>query len=241
MQFKSAIPSLLGTAALVLAVAQPTEAQVARPRPGQFEVRGLDFRPNGAWRQRTNAIRAQRQAMLASGQFARLNVSGPGASATVVTGNFKIPVVPIYFNDSVPTLFPVADYQDLFFSPAPVGRPYSVKTYYEQLSNNNITMDGTVFPWVKADSAAAYYEDGCNGIGASGACLHPNSNGVSVRFAEMLRKAVAKVSTGADSLTVWAQYDNDGPDGLPNSGDDDGRVDFVTFLQPEIDGACGTN
>ncbi|HOX20473.1 MAG TPA: M6 family metalloprotease domain-containing protein [Gemmatimonadales bacterium] len=241
MQFKSAIPSLLGTAALVLAVAQPTEAQVARPRPGQFEVRGLDFRPNGAWRQRTNAIRAQRQAMLASGQFARLNVSGPGASATVVTGNFKIPVVPIYFNDSVPTLFPVADYQDLFFSPAPVGRPYSVKTYYEQLSNNNITMDGTVFPWVKADSAAAYYEDGCNGIGASGACLHPNSNGVSVRFAEMLLKAVAKVSTGADSLTVWAQYDNDGPDGLPNSGDDDGRVDFVTFLQPEIDGACGTN
>ena len=164
MQFKSVIPSLLGTAALVLAVAQPAGAQVARPRPGQFEVHGLDFRPNGAWRQRTNGIRAQRRALLASGQFARMNVSGPSSSAAVVTGNFKIPVVPIYFKDSVPALFPVADYQDLFFSATPVGRPYSVKTYYEQLSNNNITMDGTVFPWVKADSTAAYYENGCNGV-----------------------------------------------------------------------------
>jgi M6 family metalloprotease-like protein len=57
----------------------------------------------------------------------------------------------------------------------------------------------------------------------------------------MIVGALGKVSGGADSLTVWAQYDNDGPDGLPNSGDDDGRVDFVTFLQPEIDGACGTD
>jgi hypothetical protein len=101
-----------------LAVAQPAGAQVARPRPGQFEVHGLDFRPNGAWRQRTNGIRAQRQAMLASGQFARMNVSGPSSSAAVVTGHFEVPVVPIYFKDSVPALFPVADYQELFFSPA---------------------------------------------------------------------------------------------------------------------------
>jgi M6 family metalloprotease-like protein len=222
-------------AMLTLAVVPQAEAQYPRARVGQFEIPGKDFRPDGAWRKRTAGIRAERRALLAAGSFKALNAEAPGMSASVVTGNFNVPVVPIYFEDSVPALFPVADYQDLFFSPAPVGRPYSVKTYYEQLSNTNISMSGTVFPWVKADSTAAYYEDDCNGIGVSGPC--PNGG---IRFAEMILQALATVSNGPDSLTAWAVFDNDGPDGVPNSGDDDGRVDFVTFIQPEIDGACGT-
>lgn len=232
MRFNSTIPSLIGAAALVLAVAQPAKAQVARPRPGQFEIQGLDFRPNGAWRQRTARVRAQRQALLASGQFARLNLSsGPGMSATAVTGAFKVPVIPIrYSNTDTTTLYPTSSYQDLFFSAAPVSRPYSLKTFYEELSNGNITLSGTVFPWVRADSTDLYYENGCNGI----MCQDVS------RFGSMVVQALAKVSNGPDSLTVWAQYDNDGPDGIPNSGDDDGRVDFVAFLQPELDGACGT-
>jgi M6 family metalloprotease-like protein len=56
----------------------------------------------------------------------------------------------------------------------------------------------------------------------------------------MLLQAVSAVSNGADAATVWSAFDNDGPDGLANSGDDDGVVDFVTFLQPDRDGACGT-
>jgi M6 family metalloprotease-like protein len=39
----------------------------------------------------------------------------------------------------------------------------------------------------------------------------------------------------------WGQYDNEGPDGTPNSGDDDGSVDFVAFVQPNIGGECGKN
>ena len=31
----------------------------------------------------------------------------------------------------------------------------------------------------------------------------------------------------ADSLVDFGEFDNDGPDGLPNSGDDDGVVDFL--------------
>ncbi|MDH3456483.1 MAG: immune inhibitor A, partial [Gemmatimonadota bacterium] len=34
-------------------------------------------------------------------------------------------------------------------------------------------------------------------------------------------------------------YDNDGPDGLPNSGDDDGTVDLVAFQFTEISASCG--
>lgn len=229
-------PSLFGAIVLVLAAVSPAEAQYPRARPGQFEVRGLDFRPHGAWRTRTANIRATRQRLIAAGNVAQLNASMSGPSATVVTGSFKVPVVPIRFSDTNPSnLFAQSEYQDLFFSLAPVGRPYSLKTYYEQLSNGNITMSGTVFPWTVADSSAAYYENGCNGVGVNSPC--PDGG---IRFGTLLLGALAKVSAGADSLTVWSSFDNDGPDGVPNSGDDDGYVDFVTFLQPEIDGACGT-
>ncbi len=236
MRFNSVIPSLIGTAVVLLAGVAPAEAQYPRARPGQFEVRGLDFRPSGAWRKRTAAIRATRQSLLAAGQFGSLNASMPGASATVVTGTFVIPVVAIRFsNTDTLTLFTTAQYQDVLFSPAPAVNPYSLKTYYEQLANGNITMTGVVFPWVAADSSAAYYENGCNGIGVQNPC--PDGG---ARFGTMLIGALTKLSNRADSLTVWAAFDNDGPDGVPNSGDDDGYVDFVTFIQPEVDGACGT-
>lgn len=236
MRFPTPAPTLLGAFGLLLAAVSPAQAQYPRARPGQFEVRGLDFRPGGAWRKQTATIRAARQQLIASGNLAFLNSAMPGRSATVVTGSFKVPVVPIRFsNTDTTTLFATAQYQDLFFSPAPVGRPYSVKTYYEQLSNGNITMSGRVFPWTRADSSAAYYENNCNGVGVNNPC--PDGG---ARFGTMLLGALAKVSTGTDSLTVWNDYDNDGPDGVPNSGDDDGYVDFVTFLQPEVDGACGT-
>jgi len=231
-----AVSSLLGATVLVLGAARPAEAQYPRARVGEFEVRGLDFRPQGAWRKQTAAIRANRQALLASGSFAQLNARMFGPASTAVTGNYRLPVIPIrYSNTDTLTLFPVAQYQERLFSAAPVGVPYSVKTYYEQLSNGFITISGTVFPWVKADTTDLYYEDGCNGVGVQNAC--PNGG---TRFGAMLVGALTKVSNGPDSLTFWSDFDNDGPDGIPNSGDDDGFVDFVTFLQPEVDGACGT-
>jgi len=230
-------PALVAAALLVAAAAQPAEAQVPHARPGQFELPGMDFRPRGAWRQRSANVRAQRQALLNAGNFAVLNSQVPGMAGTVVTGSFFIPVVPILFsNTDTTTIHPVSEYQNLFFSGSPVGRPYSVKSYYEQLTHGRITMSGTVFPWVHVDSSDTYYEDNCHGVGADGQTC-PNGG---ERFAEMLLQALGKVSSGADSATVWAQFDNDGPDGVPNSGDDDGIVDFVTFLQPDVDGACRT-
>jgi M6 family metalloprotease-like protein len=107
-----------------------------------------------------------------------------------------------------------------------------VRTYYAEVSRGNVTINGQVLEWVTADSTDIYYEDGCNGVGVLNSCPHGG-----LRFGELLIEALNK----ADNGTVdWGRFDNDGPDGLPNSGDDDGAVDFVTFLQPEVDGACGT-
>jgi M6 family metalloprotease-like protein len=229
--------ALLGVSTFGLAAPVSAVAQYPRAERGQFEIRGLDFRSRGAWRVKAANIRARRQALLASGNFTALNSLALGASASAVTGQFYVPVVPIRFsNTDTTTLYSPAQYQSLFFSPTTDSLPYSLKTFYEQLSNGRISMSGTVFPWVRADSTDVYYEDGCNGVGVKGPC--PDGG---ARFGSMLLAALAKISSGPDSLTVWAQFDNDGPDGIPNSGDDDGYVDFVNFLQPKVDGACGTS
>jgi M6 family metalloprotease-like protein len=209
------------------------QAQYPRARRGEFEVRGMDFRRDGAWRTRVTAIRAARHRLLRNRSFAALNTSAASSTADKVSGRVLIPVVPIAFRNVSPP-FLVSQYQQLFFSPVPVGRPYSLKTFYEQLSNGNITVDGRVLNWVTADSTDTYYEDGCNGIGVLSPCPTRAVN----RFGELLLGVLNRISQSAEGSTIWSGFDNDGPDGLPNSGDDDGYVDFVTFLQPEQDGAC---
>jgi M6 family metalloprotease-like protein len=220
--------------ALWLLAPPPAQAQYPRARRGQFEIHGLDFRRDGAWRKRVASIRSTRRDLLRAGALGLLNLSAPTAAGEVkVTGRVIIPVIPIAFTN-VPPPYPTSRYEELFFSSAPAGRPYSLKTFYEQLSNGNITVEGRIFPWVTADSVDAYYEDGCNGIGVLAPCP-PRS--VS-RFGALLLRTLDIVSRAQDAATIWSQFDNDGIDGRPNSGDDDGFVDFVTFLQSDRDGAC---
>jgi M6 family metalloprotease-like protein len=210
-----------------------------RARPGYFEVDGLDFRPTGAWRRGTSAVRALRNALLQSHDLAGLNAAAPGRArlraesaraATAVTGSYYVPVVPIAFANAPPP-YPASQYQSVLFDAAPVSAPYSVRSYYAEVSRGLVQIDGVVLDWVTADSNDTYYEDGCNGVGVVLPCPHGGT-----RFGELLLEALAR---NDDGRVDWGAFDNDGPDGLPNSGDDDGVVDFVTFLQPEVDGACG--
>lgn len=233
MLWQTRVAWAVGFTALLTLPGGSAEAQRAGARIGRFEVPGFDFSPDGAWRKRTNQIRAARRSMLRSGALSALNASGPSGSR--VTGTYNVPVVLIEYSNS-PGPFPVAQYQDVLFNPAPVTRPYSVKTYYEQISNSNITLNGTVFDWTTTDQVNTYYEDGCNGIGII-TCANPLPNGVSSRFRDLIIEVLGKADDGSIN---WGQFDNDGPDATPNSGDDDGRVDFVTFIQPDVDGACGT-
>ena len=195
----------------------------------------MDFSANGAWRKRVASIRATRHQFLRSGSIRSLNLSSATAFGGVkVTGHVVVPVIPIAFRN-VAAPYTSAQLATQLFAAAPAGTPYSLKTYYEQLSGNSITLDGRVFPWIAADSADTYYEDGCNGIGVSTSCAHGGT-----RLGELLLQALNAASNGSDAATVWAAFDNDGPDGIANSGDDDGVVDFVTFVQADKDGACGT-
>ena len=204
--------------------------------PGRFEVDGFDFRPDGAWRRGTERIRAARRGLLRAADFASLNRAVRQAAAGSVAGHavggaYVVPVVPIAFSN-VPAPFPAQQYQAVLFANTPVGEPYSVRSYYAEASRGLLTLDGVVLGWAVADSTDAYYEDGCNGIGVLTNCPHGG-----VRLGELLLEGLAQHDDGS---VDWGVFDNDGPDGIANSGDDDGVVDFVVFLQPEVDGACGT-
>jgi M6 family metalloprotease-like protein len=238
--------------ALAAGVVPPAaEALAQGPRGGavgRFEVPGMDFRPDGAWRQKASRVRAYRRQLLRSGNFLSLNRSADltrrgesqlllAGAAEAVGGTVNVPVVLVaYLN--VPAAYPTASFRDVLFSSTPgqlvPARPYTLRTYYQQVSNGLIQIDGRVFEPVQLDSNSTYYEDGCNGIGVTTSCPHGGT-----RFGQMLLQALDSISNRPGADTVWSRFDNDGPDGLPNSGDDDGVVDFVTFLHPTRDGACG--
>ena len=233
----SRLVAAAGVVSLVALTPGSAQAQRPAPRLGRFEVPGFDFSPDGAWRRRTNQIRQTRHSLLRNGALRSLNASGPNASR--VSGTFNLPVLLINYADAVMP-FTTVEYQDVLFNPAPTLRPYSVKTYYEEISNGNITITGSVFAPIVTDQASTYYQDNCNGIAAISNCSNPISaspGSVSARFRDLLVETLTK----ADGLGTinWGLFDNDGPDGNPNSGDDDGRVDFVTFIHPVVDGACG--
>jgi M6 family metalloprotease-like protein len=230
--------ALVGTAPVGGVLAQAAQ-------PGRFEIPGLDWGPRSAWRVRAALVSARRSELLRSGNLRALNASQPffaatsaaaAATATAVTGAFFVPVVALAYSD-VAAPFTTAEYGAVLFStpPHPEARPYSLKTYYEEVSGHRITMDGRVFDVVRVDSTAGYYQQNCNGISVPGRTSCPDGGR---RMGLMLLSALDSISNRAGGDTVWSQFDNDGPDGVPNSGDDDGDVDFITFLQPVKDGAC---
>ena len=246
---------VLRVAAVVLGAAAlaPGTVPAQENRTAPLLLEPLDWGPNAAWRRGARRVREERMQLLGRGDLQLLNSVRPGRDGrplqrimgalpqTAVTGAFRIPVVVVGYRDK-PVQYSASAFQCLLFSRNPLAcgnpgdRPYSVTTYYEEVSQGRITLDGAVLPPAAMDSNAAFYTDGCNGftIGGRTSCPNRPVN----RMALMLVAALDSVSKRPGGDTLWGQFDNDGPDGLPNSGDDDGIVDFVGFLQPEVGGEC---
>jgi M6 family metalloprotease-like protein len=98
-------------------------------------------------------------------------------------------------------------YSTDFFDP---DLPGSLAHFYRTMSFEQLQLGGTVAPrrYSAAQSAAAY------------SATEPGALGDHARFA-------AEVLAQVDEDMDFRLYDNDGPDGLPDSGDDDGIVDYV--------------
>jgi M6 family metalloprotease-like protein len=235
-------------AALAAPPVLPAQGQM-HPR---WEIPGFDFSPNGVWRNRAERIRRARTALLAQRAFVRLNsgaptqLLAPGAAPIVVTGVLQVPAILMRFSDTnVPALSQPASYDSVLFGATPpAGRPYTIRTFYEQLSGGVFSMQGQVLGWVALPKPEASYTGGTNCTGNPWGTT--NCNGI---FNSSTSNPVDSMQTGMraalaqlDSAGVdWGQFDNDGPDGIPNSGDDDGYVDMAIFIHPNVDGACGGN
>src|SRR5512144_2692948 len=144
---------LLCTASCLAAVAgaqgRPASAG-QRPGP-RWEIPGLDITPNGGWRVRARAVAATRARFLAQRNFALLNAAPAGpAAVNAVTGTLRVPVVMFRYQDSPSNLYSrdTAQYNAaLFGAVPPAGRAYTLRSFYEQLSNGLFSLQGAAAGW----------------------------------------------------------------------------------------------
>ncbi len=233
---------------LVVLVASPGLAAAQQQLSPRWEIPGFDFHPNGVWRTRARAVAQARAALLGRRDFFSLNaplaqaVTVSGAPA--VTGTLFVPAILVRYKDTnLATLRDTAQYSAVLFGATPPsGRPYTVRTYYEELSRGLFSMQGRVLGWAALDSNEATYTGPAGGCFARNPFGTSNCNGIFsaaaiVSMQDGMAQALAKIDSAA--AIDWGQFDNDGPDGIPNSADDDGYVDMAIFVHPAQDGACG--
>ncbi len=190
--------------------------QPGQPTNSDISGFGESFTPAGGYKRTVEILRMQR----AANQFG-FNLA-PGRNLAV-SGTRSIPVVCVEFANRTHH-FDAADYQNLLFAsdaddPA-TPRP-TLTQYYRDISIGKFSPNGRVFGWYKLPNADSFYEG--------------TNNGANNNFGELLKFAFEKADDGTD----FGDFDNDGPDGIPNSGDDDGIVDTIFIVHPETGGECG--
>ena len=181
--------------------------------PGAFEFRR-------AWKLKVQGIRETRGVAGASAapSYTTSNLAAAGAA---VTGIYSVPVIAGLYSD-LTAPFTQSEYQTRLFEDG--AGSVSLSDYYTEISGGVFEMTGLVLDWVTLPNPASYYE--------------PVSDDPVDRYGEVdefLRDALLAV----DGVTDFGLYDNDGPDGDPNSGDDDGFVDTVAFIYATEAKSCG--
>ena len=181
------------------------------------------FTMKHAWVQKARRLRAERDLYLAQNRNQTPLAVVP--SSLAVTGTMRVPVLPGKYSDIAAEPVSIASLQNQLFASNPTG---TVSQYYAEVSYGQLAVTGDVIgtgtgEWTPVVGTGAYYEDVTNG-------LEPPA-----RTGEFIKE----ILDVRDVALNFGLYDNDGPDGLPNSGDDDGYVDAVVFVHGETGGECG--
>lgn len=145
-----------------------------------------------------------------------------GPRDEVVEGTFRFPVVLGYFaDDAAPPPYGPAAVQREFFD-GPNSRGATVSEFYSEISGGKVALEGRTTPWVQSELTRELTTGGISGLGGRiGLFLH-------------------QILEAADDGSIdWGQFDNDGPDGVPDSGDDDGFVDVLVVFHPTFGAECG--
>ena len=223
------VPSALGAQDVELLA----EHYGTTPPAAYFEEIGRNpgaYRPARGWRSRLGLdVAAGAPGVAALGALAGL---GPRGGS--VTGTFEIPLLLGRYSDT-PSI-PIADVgngsvesltravvQREFFG-GPNSRSGTITEFYTELSGGLVTLLGDTRDWFQASLSAGDVAGNSNGLSPS----------------DDVGEFIIELLTDADAGGVdWGRYDNDGPDGMPNSGDDDGFVDLLAVMHPTSGAECG--
>ena len=116
--------------------------------------------------------------------------------------NFNIPVLLGKYSDVSNTYFSATDFDDLLFDDNVNG---TMSEYYDEISYGSFQVDGNANGWYQSTMSM-------------------------IEAVENTRAYVSEIASLADNDFNYALYDNDGPDNIPNSGDDDGYVDGIIIV-----------
>ena len=205
----------------ILTQSSGSMAQLCAPRPGvelppaarelmERDPRAFSF--GHAWIGVAERAAAARAA-LADGALAR-------GAQTAVSGNYSVPVFTVSFADTDTVPWNPADLEQRLFD----AQGASLTDFYHEISGGRASVGGQVIGWTQLNEDESYYAGASNGLSPADA---------------KIGELIAETITAHDATVDFGQFDNDGPDGIPNSGDDDGRVDFVAFVHPAFGGECG--
>ncbi|MGD0484308.1 MAG: immune inhibitor A domain-containing protein [Gemmatimonadales bacterium] len=204
----------------------------------EWEPRGFDFRPDGVWRRKVRAVAAARADALARGRFDLLNapnrLAAPEPSAYAVSGILNVPAILIKYADTPVAIIKgdTTAYDNVLFGTTPpLGRPYTVRTFYEQMSNGLFSMQGAAVGWITLSQNETAYTGPAQGCNPSNPYTGHNCNGIFGSAYPLLRAGLVEAIGDVDS-TVWKRFGYDTTTG---------KLDMVVFVQPNMDGACVTS
>ncbi|MEX2527593.1 MAG: M6 family metalloprotease domain-containing protein [Gemmatimonadota bacterium] len=142
-----------------------------------------------------------------------------------VKGTFRFPVVLGLFADS-PSQPPATQetlQRHFFDGPNPTG---TIRDYYEQASQRRVDVRGVTFPWVQTELSGGLVAGGTSGLASPA----------------RVRDFIVEILEALDASGMdWSAFVNDGPDGVPNSPDDDGHVDLLAVVHPAWGSECGAD
>ena len=225
---------------LLVAVLLPPGVSAQGRRAPRREIPGLDFSANGVWRARARAVRRYRAALLSQRAFSTLNAplaaGVPQASLLAVSGVLSVPVVRFdYQNIRAPTTSPFsnADYdQVLFATVPPFGRPYTYHSFYDEMSNHLLDIEGQTFGPATLTGNEVTYTGGTSATcQASNPFKSQNCNGLFSQSAvTAMQQGLTEALRKLDATIDFTQFTFD-----PNTG----VVSLVLFIQPALGGECG--
>lgn len=166
-----------------------------------------------AWLGKVESVRVRRDQLAAEGRLYGRSPEALAQQGAALSGRLRIPVIPVHYAD-VAIPFHVQDLDRRLFGESR-GDTVSFSDYWTEVSGGLLEADGVVAPWVTLSKPARHY-------------LSPEEHAWSSfgRINELREEALTATLGRLD----FAQFDNDGPDGVPDSGDDDGFVDFVAIV-----------